>query len=32
LRRCKPGDGAAKPLAVLSVVEQFELDTEFDYT
>jgi hypothetical protein len=28
---CKGQDGASRQLAVLSVVEQFELDTEFDY-
>ena len=28
----KGDDGAQRQLAVLSVVEQFELDTEFDYT
>lgn len=28
----KAADGSVRPLAVLSVVEQFELDTQFDYT
>jgi hypothetical protein len=28
----KAADGSVRQLAVLSVVEQFELDTEFDYT
>ena len=29
---CKADDGSSRQLAVLSVVEQFELDAEFDYT
>ena len=29
---CKADDGAPRHLAVVSVVEQFELDSEFDYT